>query len=50
MCSYTGFLFYANVYAEPQLYVIKHNNILYIKRLSCFFRLKSIASLVVRLQ
>lgn len=44
MCSYTGFLFYANVYTEPQLYVIQHNNILYTKWLSRFFRLKSIAS------
>lgn len=50
MCSLTGFLFHANVYAEPQLYVIQHNNILYTKWLSRFFRLKSIASLVVRLQ
>lgn len=50
MCSYTGFLFYANVYTEPQLYVIQHNNILYTKWLSRFFRLKSIVLLVVRLQ
>ena len=35
---------------ELDTLVIKHNNILYTKWLSRFFRLKSIALLVVRLQ